>query len=685
MNVSIPCRLLLLLILVFAAVPAAAQGLPGYVLVDDMYVPWEAVYGDSTWTGTQWTGGVVPYAFDSSVSTTNQGRARDAMAEWAAVADLTFVARTTQSNYISFKDSGSNSSYVGMIGGGQTINMYNWSYRYIICHEIGHALGMKHEQQRPDRNTYVQINSANISSGASGNFSISNSATTYGAYDFDSIMHYGDYSFSSNGLPTITCIAPYQSYQNVIGNRDHLSLLDAAGMATRYGAAPVPVISNISPPSATPGAGVTLTIDGGPFLKGSTDGAGVLGSVVRWNNQVYSHSFISGSQLTVYIPGSAMGGNGSMTVENPSPGGGMSASYSYGSANGPTPNPMTFSVAPTGASSSSISMTATTANAPVGTAQYFFTMSSSSGAGGTNSTWQTSPSYTDAGLSPNMPYAYTVTARDSSTMAVGSPSAAASGVTHAATPGEISLTSVTATSFHIGGIDDQGNPASTFYAIDVDGLYLTFTGALNSTPQWLPIAAWVASIGPSFSTVVPHAVKAKARNSQGVETAFGPAVGVNALGSAARGSLLVPGGGYQDALTINGSEGGVFRTVEVPIGNPFTFSLAMPVFNPSSGANFFLMGWLGIPQQSWEYPLGSVGTLVFPPCDLTGPGGASLNLASTFGPTLCGEILPGAYPAPWSFSHPGLTFGIPALTMQAVIEFYPGILRTTNAVIFKTY
>jgi hypothetical protein len=97
------------------------------------------------------------------------------------------------------------------------------------------------------------------------------------------------------------------------------------------------------------------------------------------------------------------------------------------------------------------------------------------------------------------------------------------------------------------------------------------------------------------------------------------------------------------------------------------------------------MGWLGIPQQSWEYPLGSVGTLVFPPCELTGAGGASLNLASTFGPTQCGVILPGATPAPWSFSHPGLTFGIPALTMQGVIEFYPGILRTTNAVIFKTY
>lgn len=674
-----------LMIFVGFPTPVSAQGLPGYVLVDDMYLPWDAVYGDSTFTGTPWTGGVVPYTFDANVNSTNQNRAVIAMAEWAAVADIVFVPRTSQSNYIIFKDDTGNSSYVGMIGGGQTIRMYNWSFRYILCHEIGHAIGLKHEHQRPDRNTYVQINTANITSSAIGNFNISSSATTYGAYDFDSIMHYDDHSFSSNGGTTITCISPYQSYQNQIGNRDHLSLLDAQGMATRYGPAPVPAITNVSPPTATPGQGVTLTIDGGPFLKGTLDGGGVQGSIVRWNNQIYSHNFISGSQVTVYIPGSAMAGNGSLTIENPAPGGGLSNGHNYGTANGPTPDPMTFAIAPTGASQSSITMTATTATAPVGGVQYYFTMVSSTGSGGSNSNWQTSPTYTDFSLDPNTSYQYQVVARDSSTMAQGSNSSSSAGVTHAATPGEVSLSNITPTSFSVSDIDDQGNPANTLYAIEVDGQYMSFLGPLSPTEQWLPKLAWLVATGPTLTAGVPHSVRAKARNSAGVETAFGPATGINMLGSAARGNVLLPGGGYEDVLLVNGSEGGLFRTVEVPIGQPFTFTLSKPTFNPSSGANFFLMAWIGIPQPSWEYSLGSLGTLVFPPCDISGPGGPSFNMASSYGPTTCGEILPGAAPAPWSFSHPGLTFGIPALTMQGVVEFFPGVLRTTNAIVFKSF
>jgi hypothetical protein len=78
----------------------------------------------------------------------------------------------------------------------------------------------------------------------------------------------------------------------------------------------------------------------------------------------------------------------------------------------PTPNPATFAVAPAADSSSAISMTATTGSDASGPVEYYFDETSGN-PGGTDSGWQTSPSYTDSGLSAETQYTYTVTMRDS--------------------------------------------------------------------------------------------------------------------------------------------------------------------------------------------------------------------------------------------------------------------------------
>lgn len=196
----------------------------------------------STWRGTLWPGGRVPYVFSSNTTTQMQAAMCEAMEEIHWAANITFVPRTTESNYIVIQNSTGNNSYVGMIGGGQTINIYNWNYKFIMCHELMHALGETHEQSRPDRDAYIRINAANIcqtccsGNPCNGNFNISASATTVGPYDFESVMHYGPTAFSINGQPTIECIPPYTQYQSVIGNRGFLSVLDKAGLAFRYGA-----------------------------------------------------------------------------------------------------------------------------------------------------------------------------------------------------------------------------------------------------------------------------------------------------------------------------------------------------------------------------------------------------------------------------------------------------------------
>jgi hypothetical protein len=133
-----------------------------------------------------------------------------------------------------------NDSYVGMIGGAQDMNISNWNSKFIIVHEIGHALGQIHEQSRSDRDTYVRILTANIQAGQEYNFEIRNSSVLYGLYDFDSVMHYHRAAFSRNGQNTIEPTAEYSAYLYSMGQTNHLSASDASGMAQRYGGVSTP-------------------------------------------------------------------------------------------------------------------------------------------------------------------------------------------------------------------------------------------------------------------------------------------------------------------------------------------------------------------------------------------------------------------------------------------------------------
>ena len=256
--------------------PEALEQLPapdedGTIAIDDMLFRATDVI-QSGFVGNPWPGGVLVYSFDSSVSAGEQSQWLFAAAQWSAVANLTFVQRTNQPNYVRVVDSGpggANSSFVGMVGGAQTMNISSWGYAYIIAHEIGHALGLLHEQQRSDRNTYVTINTANIQSGAGGNFNIA-STTNYGAYDFDSVMHYDGCAFSIDCPPgttcscfhqTITVLPPNQSWQGLIGQRSHLSYDDRRGMGLRYGCVGPSSPAGLSPANGATGVAPTGILD----------------------------------------------------------------------------------------------------------------------------------------------------------------------------------------------------------------------------------------------------------------------------------------------------------------------------------------------------------------------------------------------------------------------------------------
>jgi hypothetical protein len=101
----------------------------------------------------------------------------------------------------------------------------------------------------------------------------------------------------------------------------------------------------------------------------------------------------------------------------------------------PTPSPMTFASAPTAVDSTSVTMTATTAtDTESPTITYLFDETSGN-PGGTDSAWQTSPTYVDLGLSPSTTYTYRVKARDGALNETAFSTAANVTTTAAAGPG----------------------------------------------------------------------------------------------------------------------------------------------------------------------------------------------------------------------------------------------------------
>jgi len=199
----------------------------------------------------RWPQGIIYFETDGTVDSTQREAFIRACQAWANVSPVKCLPRTSEQYYVVVSTHNGEAcggqkwvscSELGMTkkDGGQGLYVFSghWGSQYVLQHEIGHAFGLIHEQQRTDRDAFVTILWGNIADQNRGQFRTIATATTTD-YDFDSIMHYDNCQFSIRSCDTSSpteataAIFPKACNRDLVGGKS-MTPLDADGLRSAY-------------------------------------------------------------------------------------------------------------------------------------------------------------------------------------------------------------------------------------------------------------------------------------------------------------------------------------------------------------------------------------------------------------------------------------------------------------------
>ncbi|XP_026123446.1 low choriolytic enzyme-like [Carassius auratus] len=167
----------------------------------------------------------VPYVISNQYSPDELQVIKQGLQSFADVSCIRFVPHEGQRHFLYIMSDSGCYSYLGRQKEVQVVSLERDGcvYHSTVQHELLHALGFHHEQNRSDRDKHIKILLKNIEPEEEYNFEKTETNNLATPYDYDSVMHYTRDAFSKNNEPTMI---PIPDNNVVIGEAQKMSRND---------------------------------------------------------------------------------------------------------------------------------------------------------------------------------------------------------------------------------------------------------------------------------------------------------------------------------------------------------------------------------------------------------------------------------------------------------------------------